>query len=156
MQTLASNLSLAELARLADQQDNELARRIISLVTDGDGLASLPLTTALSEAYTNVENFLENLENYVRDELLDSDHIESRIQDVLSDFNIDNETECQTAIEKMIEKERDSIIKSLKDIWIDNLLDSNEQRILKSELESSFDNVNSADLPDSFEFDAPF
>jgi hypothetical protein len=156
MQTLASNLSLTELVRLVDQTDNKLAQRIISLIADGDGLSSQPLATALCEAYTTVETFLENLETTARDEWLEQDSIENKIKNILSDFHIDKEKELQTAIEKMIDDERQFIKKSLQEIWINELLDSKQQRDLKNELQTAFDNINSADLPDSWEFKKPF
>jgi len=142
-----SMLSTAELIREVEHSDNELAKALLYCMEAGTPAVEA-LSTALAEAHTNVETFLEKLGVVLEEEQFDNICISEQIEKIIEPFDEKLSSDCLTAIENMLKQERQDYEEALADVWLEELLTQKEGQALKLELDNSVEDSSAwYDLP---------
>lgn len=156
-----SQLSTNEIIREVEHSDNELAKALLSHMESGSD-AFEALSTALAEARTNVETFLENLRVVLQEEEFDDIHIGEQICELLDQHEIPTTSEFNLALYAFLKQQRRDYEEAIADVWMEELLTQKEAEALKLELDNSIEDGSALyDLPEFWDctkadFDNPF
>lgn len=151
-----TQLSTSELIREVEHSDNALAKVLLSHMEAGSSSVAA-LSTALAEARTNVETFLEELRVVTQEEQFDNIYISEHITELVESYDEALSSDCLTAIEEFLKAQRQQYEEALAEVWFHCMLTTKEALALKSELDSSIEDSSAwYDLPEFWTTNADF
>lgn len=156
-----SQLSTNEIIREVEHSDNELAKALLCHMEAGTPAVEA-MSTALAEARSNVETFLENLRVVLQEEQFDDCHIGEQLLEILELHEVSIPSDCSLDIDKFLKDERRNYEEAIADVWPEEMLTQKEGKALKEGLDSSIEDGSAwYDLPEFWDctktdFDNPF